>query len=287
MVVAAGLTTLDRAPDLPQRQALPFPPMSPELDDLQHFYQPIASLGAAPAGWSEALVRWRLADGTVRGPLDILPYWLAPGRREAFTHFTLLRAAQALATNPGVSMSINLTPGQLLLPVTLCTVTGMLESVTRRLYVEVVEAQPEESPALARQLAVLRERCGAVLLDDVTPTDLDGRLRFGTPVDGVKLDRSVVRAALYSEGVLRDGAQEFIQRARDRFEFVVAEGVEDASACEALKALGASHVQGFGIAKPEAELRTSVTITSDRHHAERQVGTKLPAIAGRTAQAPS
>jgi len=261
--------------------------MIPELDDLHHFYQPIASLAGAPAGWSEALVRWQLADGTVRGPLDILPYWLAPVRRETFTHFTLLRAAQALAANSEVRMSINLSPGQLQLPVTLCTLTGMLESVTRRLYVEVVEAQPEESPALARQLAAVRERCGAILLDDVTPTDLDGRLRFGAPVDGVKLDRSVVRAALYAGGVARDGAQEFIRRARDRFEIVVAEGVEDPSACEALKALGASHVQGFGIARPGVELRTSVTVASDRHHADRQVGTKLPTTAGRTAQAPS
>ncbi len=257
--------------------------MNPQLDDLMFMYQPIASLAGGPDDWSEALVRWRLADGTVRGPLDILPYWLAPGRVETFTHFTLLRAAQALAANPKVRVSINLNPGQVRLPVTLCALTGMLENVTERLYVEVVEEHLGESPALARQLSVLRERCGGILLDDVTPADLNGRLRFGTHVDGVKLDRSVVRAALYEEGARRDSAQEFVRRARDRFEIVVAEGVEDSSACEALKALGASHVQGFGIAKPEAELRTAVAIAGDRHQGERQVGTGVSTKAGLTA----
>src|SRR5690606_10345608 len=52
------------------------PESLPPLHELGFQYQPIVSLGEAEPLWAEALVRWRLPDGTVRGPLAILPHWL-------------------------------------------------------------------------------------------------------------------------------------------------------------------------------------------------------------------
>lgn len=233
--------------------------MPSPLEDLKFMFQPIARLASERDDWSEALVRWQMPDGTVRGPLDILPRWLAPARIEIFTHFTLLRGAQALAAHPMARLSINLTPAQILLPEALRTLEGMLPSVTERLYIEVVEGGTSEAPAMARQLWLLRERCGGIFLDDVTPHDLSNRVRFDVPVDGVKLDRSVVYTALYEgNDALRETARDFVRSTSERYAVVVAEGIEDLSACEELRALGASHVQGFGIAKPGAELRTGM-----------------------------
>jgi len=231
--------------------------MQSPLEELTFMFQPIASLAGGPGCWSEALVRWRLPDGTVRGPLEILPHWLAPARIEVFTRFTLLKGAQALAAHPEVRLSVNLTPAQLQLPATVLALEGMLPSVTERLFIEVVEGAAPESSALARQLALLRERCGGIYLDDVTQEDLGHRVRAGVPVDGVKVDRSVVCAALQGEPRERRAARDFLLSTSERHAVVVAEGVEDASACEELKALGASHVQGFGIGKPGAMLRTA------------------------------
>lgn len=256
--------------------------MQPQLDDLRFTYQPIVPLAGGLGAWSEALVRWHLPDGTVRGPNDILPHWLAPARIESFTYFTLLRGAQAVAASPGARVSVNLNPAQVQHPVTPSALEGMLGSVTERLYIEVVEEVLRDSAALARQLWLLSERCGGILLDDVTPVDLGNRTHIEAPVAGVKLDRTVVHNALYeANDGLRLGARDFVRRASERFEIVVAEGVEDTSACEELMALGVSHVQGFGIAKPEAVLRTSVSIAAPSRYAERPAGTGVPVGADR------
>lgn len=230
--------------------------MRPRLEELRFVFQPVAPVAPGAGPWCEALVRWQHPDGTVRGPLEILPYWLSQARIEEFTQFTLLRGAQALASDPGVRLSVNLSPKQVMLPSTILTLEGMLRSVTARLHVELTEECHADQAALARQMVLLRERCGIVVLDDVAPGDLHGRLRFNASIDGVKVDRSVVYAALYQTGEARETARSFIQSLCDVYRIVVAEGVEEPSVSVDLQALGVSHVQGFGIARPAAELRT-------------------------------
>ncbi len=236
--------------------------MTPRLDELRFLYQPIVSLTGGE-GWSEALVRWQLQDGTVRGPLDILPHWFAPTRLDRFTSFTLDRAARAVAANPGARVSVNLSPAQVLLRGTLTLFEGMLPAVRSRLHIELTEQVYADGGALATRLRLLRKRCGIVLLDDVTPADLETRLRYDTVVDGVKVDRSVVAALLEKDGLDglgRSSARRFLREAVARFEVVVAEGIEDPNACEELAALGVSHVQGFGIARPGPELRSEAAV---------------------------
>lgn len=234
----------------------------PRLDELRYLYQPIVPLVRESEGWSEALIRWQLQDGTVRGPLEILPHWLAPTRSDLFTRFTLERAARTVAETPGARVSVNLSPLQVMHPVTLNTLEGMLPGVRSRLHIELTEQRVTNGGALAARLRLLKERCGIVLLDDVTPADLESRLGFDTAVDGVKIDRSVIAALLEEEGaapVGREAARHFVREATARFEIVVAEGIEEPNACEELAALGVSHVQGFGIAKPAPELRSEVS----------------------------
>ncbi len=230
-------------------------------------YQPVVALREGGAGWSEALVRWLLPDGTVRGPLDVLPHWLAAPRQAAFTQYTLSQAAAALGSAPDAHVAVNLSPVQALHPVTLAVLDGLLPDVRARLRVEITEQRVRDMPALNSALAAIRERCAAVLLDDVTERDLDLRSRATEGVDGVKLDRSVV-CRLFSPDEA-DIARAFVRAACDRFPIVVAEGVEEVDVCETLAALGVTHAQGFGIARPRNELEGA--------HVDRRVPFRPPA----------
>lgn len=235
----------------------PDPP--PALEELTFLYQPVAPLGDGPA-WSEALIRWPQLDGTVRGPAQILPHWLAPSRVELFTRFTIASAARVIADNQGERISINLSPEQALLPETLRTLRGLLPSVARGLHIEITEQAYPNACLMTKRVSALKEHCGIVLLDDVTPHDLGSRLLPGTLVDGVKIDRRVLRALTCPPaGPGANEAREFVEELTNRYEYVIAEGVEDPNTCEELKALGVSHVQGFGIARPSAELRSAAT----------------------------
>lgn len=224
----------------------------PRLQDLYYQFQPVEHAGSDTVNWYEALVRWRLPDGTVRGPLDVLPYWLSPTRSEAFTRFTIERAAATLQRAPGTKLSINLSPTQVTQPAALEALRTLQPELLSRLVIELTEQQIRNLDAYWRGLELLRDHTGLVLLDDVTFDDLDHRFRRGAPIDGIKLDRSLLPALL--GGTFHHRALELLEDARDRFDIVVAEGVEDPSVRDQLRALGVTHLQGFGIGMPSATI---------------------------------
>lgn len=224
----------------------PLPP--PSLADLRFQYQPIAPLRDGVDGWHEALVRWQLPDGTIRGPLDVLPYWLAPPRQATFTRFTIERAADLLGSADGARLSINLSPRQLTDPSTVALFEDLLPNVRGRLIVELTEQRHRDVAGLRASLEALTGRCQLVLLDDVTVDDLERRSRAGTPVDGIKLDRSVL-AALQDPGRSAAIAAR-VREVATRYPIVVAEGLEERALAAWLDELGVTHVQGFGFGRP-------------------------------------
>lgn len=228
------------------------PDRAPRISELRFQYQPIVSLSDGEAGWSEALVRWHLSDGTIRGPNDVLPHWLAAPRQEEFTRFSLARAAAALALHPGAQISVNLSPLQVTHPMTLHILEELLPAIRSRLRIELTEQHFLDTAALWDSLAAIRERCSVILLDDVTVSDIDSRAKDGCPVDGVKLDRSVILGL--GDRDLRPGLLRFVRDLTQRFPIVVAEGVEDSAWCEELRSMAVSHVQGFGIGRPRPDL---------------------------------
>jgi EAL domain-containing protein (putative c-di-GMP-specific phosphodiesterase class I) len=224
----------------------------PRLQDLHYQFQPIEAAGDGIVHWYEALVRWRLPDGTVRGPLDVLPYWLAPTRSEAFTRFTVTRAAETLLASPGARLSINLSPAQVTQPAAVHALRGLQPELQQRLVVELTEQQIRNLDAYWQGLEGVREHCAAVLLDDVTFDDLDRRCRKGAPIDGIKLDRSLLPALL--GGTYHQRALDLVGDALERFGTVVVEGVEDPTARQQLTDLGITHLQGFGIGTPSPSI---------------------------------
>jgi EAL domain-containing protein (putative c-di-GMP-specific phosphodiesterase class I) len=228
----------------------------PRLQELRFQFQPIAPLTRRETGWSEALVRWNLPDGTVHGPLDVLPHWLAPARLEAFTEHTLRSAAAAIAATQGAVVSVNMSPSQVMHPATLTQLERLLPEIRARIRIELTEDRVHDPGGLRDAITVLRERCQILLLDDVTPDDLGHRTYDGGSVDGVKLDRAVV-ALLFDDG-RRSEVTRFVRDVTERFPIVVAEGIEEPTMVDALAALGVSHAQGFGIARPAPFLAAEV-----------------------------
>ena len=103
----------------------------PPLHELGFQYQPIVGFDASEPFWAEALVRWRLRDGTVRGPLHVLPHWLTEQRQDVFTRFCLERAAAALAEHRDAVVSVNLSPTQVTHPQTLSSLEASILELDR------------------------------------------------------------------------------------------------------------------------------------------------------------
>lgn len=220
----------------------------PPLDALRFLYQPIESLSRGDAGWHEALVRWYLADGTVRGPDRVLPYWLEPTRQSTFTRFTVQHAAEALQAHPEARLSVNLSPRQATHPTALCALEEVLPALRGRLIVELTEQRYLDIGGLWASLAALGDRLHLVLLDDVSAPDLERRWQLDAPVDGIKLDRSVL--ALLRDRETRPRVAKLVREASLRFRIVVVEGVEAEHELDLLEGIGATHAQGFGIGRP-------------------------------------
>jgi EAL domain-containing protein (putative c-di-GMP-specific phosphodiesterase class I) len=135
-------------------------------------------------------------------------------------------------------------------PAAIHALRSLQPELQRRLVVELTEQQIRNLDAYWQGLEGVREHCAFVLLDDVTFDDLDHRFRKGAPIDGIKLDRSLLPALL--GGTFHQRAVNLVEDALDRFGVVVAEGVEDPTARQQLTDLGITHLQGFGIGTPLA-----------------------------------
>ena len=220
----------------------------PPLDALAFLYQPVETLATRDPGWHEALVRWYLPDGTVRGPDVVLPYWLEPTRQATFTRFTVQHAAEALRAHPDARLSVNLSPRQATHPTALCALEDVRAELRGRLIVELTEQQYVDVGGLWASLAALGERVGLVLLDDVSTPDLERRWQLDAPVDGIKLDRSVL--SLLRDRETRPRVAQLVREASARFRVVVVEGVEAEVELDLLHSLGATHAQGFGLGRP-------------------------------------
>jgi len=226
------------------------PKVPTTIDQLAFQYQPVVPLQPGLAGWHEALLRWHLPDGTIRGPQEALAYWLGSHRQPTFTRFTVDRAARLLLGDPRARLSINLSPRQVVHPTAMATLADLLPAVRGRLIVEVTEQRYRDVRGLWSSLETLAAHCDLVLLDDLTVADLARPDRGHAPVDGIKLDRSVLAAL--ADPDTRAATADALGEVAERYAIVVAEGVEDVRLLRLLDGLGITHAQGFGLGRPAA-----------------------------------
>lgn len=221
-------------------------------------YQPIVRLAdRCPVG-IEVLAR---LDDPRRGLLE--PGAFVPGMEGAGLGRALFEAVIETAFADwhragigalGVSLAINLPHDVLVEP----TLRHWLEAArvrhaipAGRIIIELTETQPLLRMAeLGAAVAELRARGYGLAIDDVGPDIRDHAPLLDLPFTVLKLDRALVQSIRNGESLAF--ARTVMASARLAGLTVVAEGVEDETAWNAVAAHGVDHVQGYLVSRPLA-----------------------------------
>jgi diguanylate cyclase (GGDEF)-like protein/PAS domain S-box-containing protein len=232
-----------------------------ETQELEVYYQPIASLSDSQIIGCEALARWNHPTRGSVSPADFIPLAEKSGLIHSLGEFVLRKAcAEAAGWPSGLKLSVNVSPLQLRSEtLVLKVVSALAESglPANRLELEITEAALiDDDEAALRILHELRSIGVRIALDDFGTgySSLSYLRRF--PFDKIKIDRSFV-----GDLAKPDGSSAIIKAvvaiAAERNIATTAEGVETDAQREKLYQLGCSEMQGFLFSrpKPAADLR--------------------------------
>ena len=233
-----------------------------DTERLRLVYQPIVALTQRTIVGYEALLRWRMSNGTEVATEDFVSVAERLGFIEQIGRWALDQAIgqvsrfdASTATAPIVA--VNLAARQFADP---RLVKVVARSLTRydvapsRLALEITESLAVSVPNARETIRDLRSFGCHVGLDDFgTGQSCLSYLR-SLPIDFIKIDRSFVAEVTTDERAARL-IETIIRMAHDLGHCTVAEGIEDDTQCEGLRAAGCSFGQGylFGYpATPEA-----------------------------------
>ena len=231
-----------------------------DRDELVLHYQPQVSLLTGMPVGVEALVRWRHPTRGLLAPTEFIPHAEETGLVVPLGEVVLEKAcaqarlwAEMRPGEPPLTMSVNLSPAQLLSPTMPAVVERALEHARLEpcfLCLEITERTlMVDGPATAASIAALSGMGVRMAIDDFgTGYSSLSYLRL-LPVDSLKID------AVFVEGLGRRrddraivGA--VIQMAHALDMGVVAEGVESHQQVAELRALGCDLAQGYRFARP-------------------------------------
>ncbi len=221
-------------------------------------YQPQVNLQTGTVIGVEALIRWRLADGSHVPPDRFIPIAETSGLIKPIGNWVLSTAIDAVrqmhhAGHPELHVAVNVSPIQLATTDFLTHLDQTLTTST--LNPACVELEVTESASvlgfdqLNAQLNSFRDRGVAIAIDDFgtgySSLSYLGRL----PADRLKIDRAFVTA-------LTDGkegpriAEMIVPLGRSLGMQVLAEGVETEEQAAILTAMGCHEAQGYLYARP-------------------------------------
>ncbi len=221
-------------------------------------YQPIFSVATGGFGGVEALLRWTHPE---RGPIS--PATFIPAAEKLrfvldLGDFVLREACGRLADRPDLSLSVNLSPVQLLDDRIAERVRRILAETgmdPARLEFEVTEGYlvSQEDRAL-RTLRRLRDDLGVrISLDDFGSgyASIGFLRRF--PLDKIKVDQSFVRP-VETDPLARRMFLSMVGLSQALQIPITAEGVETEAQAAFVRAAGCDHLQGYLFARPAATL---------------------------------
>ncbi|MEI6496685.1 MAG: EAL domain-containing protein [Actinomycetota bacterium] len=228
--------------------------------ELQLFHQPILDVETGLVTGFEALMRWRLSDGTTVSPVEFIPIAEETGTIVPIGAWAMNDALSQLrewidqgVCSPNATMSVNVSPRQLADP----ELTSMIADALNRaglppsaLWVEITETVMISNAARAlatmQQLRALGVR---IALDDFGTgySSLSMLQRF--PVQRLKIDRAFVNGVADNDS---DQAlvRAVIAMAKSMELDLVGEGVETLAQVQTLWSMGCSKVQGYLISHP-------------------------------------
>ncbi|WP_174291828.1 putative bifunctional diguanylate cyclase/phosphodiesterase [Sphingomonas bacterium] len=224
--------------------------------ELSLVYQPIVGRDAFDLVGFEALVRWNTAEYGPISPATFIPIAEESNLIHELGDWVLARALEQVAGWPGQYVSVNFSPRQFRRP---NFVGHIMQAVMAagvaptRVQIEITEtAIFDDAERAAETLYKLRQMGFRIALDDFGTgySSLYNIRKFA--LDCLKIDRSFIDGM----GRERESAaivHSIIHLGRALGLGVIAEGVETAAQVQALRLAGASHLQGYFIARPVAD----------------------------------
>ena len=243
-----------------------------DQDHLFLVYQPQVDLATGELVGLEALMRWRTEDGQLVPPDQFIPVAEQSGLIVSMGDWVLQTACVAMRqlVNAGCGpkrMAVNVSVVQFQSP-------GFLERVQRALTLaglsgEQLELEITESVAMLGSGVVesllqrLRSARISVAIDDFGTGYSSLSYLEKLPLDRIKIDKAFVRHLGQPDG---PRIAEMITQLGHKLGLrVLAEGVEDMVAWQALQAMGCHEGQGYHIARP-MELHTLMEWLAKRAH---------------------
>ena len=224
-------------------------------------YQPVMALDDGRCVGAEALVRWRMPDGTVALPDRFIPMAESTGVIPAITT-CMIEAVVAdlgphLAANPGLHVSINLSPDDFRAPDTLPALGTALERAgirAQQLWIEVTERGFANDAACRKTIAAFRQAGHPILIDDFGTGYSSLAYLHDLDVDGLKIDKAFV-GSMTTDAPSKSVGPHIIDMAHAHGIHMVAEGIETEAQRLALQRHGVQFGQGwlFGKAMPLAD----------------------------------
>jgi diguanylate cyclase (GGDEF)-like protein len=241
--------------------------------ELEVYYQPIASLDTNAIIGFEALLRWQHPLRGMIPPLEMIS--LAEESklihaigafilRQSFEH--LHQWHQQFPLHRHLTISVNLSPYQFAQADLLKQIQQILQETQvdpTCINLEITESSIMQDPEAANVILRGLKKLGMqIYMDDFGTGYSSLSQLYNFPLDALKIDRSFI-SRIDSEVKLRDIVHIITQLARNLGMNVIAEGVENTDQLLLLKDMGCHYAQGYLFSKPldrpcaEALLRQS------------------------------
>ncbi|MBS7697266.1 MULTISPECIES: bifunctional diguanylate cyclase/phosphodiesterase [unclassified Chelatococcus] len=209
--------------------------------------QPVVSAKTHELAFHEALVRIRLADGTIMGAAEAVPLAERHGVIPLFDYRVLQLAVNHLIKAPTARLAINISPLTLRTNDTWAAFTAHLganPSVAQRLIVELTETAAIDDPHIVQgRLATLKLLGVTIAIDDFGSGHTSFRHLRSFPVDILKIDGSFV-CNLSRSREDRFFTRTLVELAQHLGIATVAEWVEDRETASILADWGVTYLQG-------------------------------------------
>ena len=226
-------------------------------NELEIYLQPQANTRDGKIDGAEALLRWRLKDGTPVAPGHAVAIAEDAGLISALTMWVFNSSLRVLAglldSGVAITMSLNVTPSNLAdpeLPVFIAQALATWQIPPGNLVIELTEgAMIGDTKRTLETLHQLKTLGVKLSVDDFGTGYSSLAYLKRMPLDELKIDQVFVRNMLSvreDERIVRS-----VINLAHHFDLqVVAEGVEDGETMAFLQALGCDAVQGYHIARP-------------------------------------
>ncbi|HET9045982.1 MAG TPA: EAL domain-containing protein, partial [Casimicrobiaceae bacterium] len=226
-------------------------------DELLLMYQPKVSLSTNGEHFVEALVRWQHPSRGMVPPMEFVPFAEQTGSIRAVTHWVVAHAVAQCAewrrAGLAINVSINISARDLMdaeLPVRFASMLEQNDCRAQWIALEITESAIFEDAGHAIENLQLLHSLGCRLAIDDFGTGYSSLAYLRRlPLNELKIDKSFVQR------MARDASDAVIVRstidlAHNMGLDVVAEGVEDETTLERLRALGCDMVQGYFLCRP-------------------------------------